>query len=123
MNDRRGPIAPGQPANSAASANYPDLPRIIDIQGVPTPEAPTDAVAAGVPADILVDLALKSTYTVPQCTTEWVSQLIRLPMPLVEGLLQQLKTEQMLQVLGQVGPFNHRYAITERGRERAKRLF
>jgi hypothetical protein len=98
MNDRRGPTAPGQTANSAGSAAFPDLPRMIDIQGVATPEAPTDAVAAGVPADILVDLALKSTYTVPQCTTDWVSQLMRLPMPMVEGLLQQLKTEQMLQV-------------------------
>ena len=100
----------------------PHLPRMIEVNGVFTPEAPTDFVSAGVSAEVLADLVLKSTYTVPQCTSEWVAGQIKLPMPLVESLLQQLKTDQMLQVLGQVGPYNHRYAITEKGRERSKWL-
>lgn len=107
---------------SQVHLDIPDLPRMIQINELAAPEAPTDLMSTGLEPEILSDLCLKSTYTVPQCTTEWVAQQIHLPMPLVEELMQQLKDDQMLQVLGQVGPFNHRYSITDRGREQAKRL-
>lgn len=103
------------------SAN-PHLPRLIDQQGIICPEAPPDVYATGLPANILSDLALKFCYTVPQCTSEWVASQMHLPMPLIEDLLQQMKNEQLLEVLGLLGHFNHRYAITDRGRDRARRL-
>jgi predicted ATPase with chaperone activity len=37
-------------------------------------------------------------------------------------LLEQLRTEQLLEILGSSGPFGFRYAISGRGRERAARL-
>src|SRR5262249_50494773 len=71
---------------------------------------------------VLCDLALKAAYTVPQFHTEWASRLLHLPLQLVAELLEQLRQDQLLEVLGQVGPFGYRYTISGRGRERAKRL-
>jgi len=98
------------------------LPRLIEQQGMLCPEAPPDVYSTGIPPNVISDLALKASYTVPACTSEWVAGQLHLPMPLIEDLMQQMKSEQLLEVLGQIGPFNHRYAITDRGRERARRL-
>lgn len=95
---------------------------MVDVGGIATPEAPVDLNSMGVDPSVLQNLCLKVLYTVPQGTTEWMSNQVNIPMPLCEQMLQQLKVEQMVSVLGQVGPFNHRYSITERGREQAKRL-
>lgn len=100
----------------------PHLPRLIEQNGVVCPEAPPDVYTTGLPAHILSDLALKFCYTVPQCTTEWVATQMHLPMPLVEDLLQQMKGDLLLESLGMIGHFNHRYSISDRGRERARRL-
>ncbi len=112
------PVAEAEPRFQA----NPHLPRLIEQQGIICPEAPPDVYATGVTASILSDLALKAAFTVPQCTTEWVSGQLHLPLPLIEDLLQRMKNDQLLEILGQLGPFNHRYAITDRGRERARRL-
>lgn len=111
--------APDQ-ANRARS--NPHLPRLIEQAGTICPEAPADVYATGVSPGILADLALKAAFTVPQCTTEWISGQTHLPLPLIENLMQRMKDDQLLEVLGQLGPFNHRYSITDRGRERARRL-
>lgn len=100
----------------------PHLPRLTELDGVVCPECPPDVYATGLPAHVLADLALKFCYTVPQCTSEWVAAQMHLPMPLVEDLLQQMKSDMLLEALGLLGHFNHRYAITDRGRERARRL-
>jgi hypothetical protein len=86
------------------------------------PKAPTDPREAGISLAILRDLALKTAYTVPQFTTEWAARQLRLPQVLVGELLEQLRTEQQLEILGSSGPFGFRYAISGRGRERAARL-
>ncbi|QGJ71492.1 putative ATPase [Planctomycetales bacterium 10988] len=101
---------------------FPHLPRLIEQDGIICPEAPSDVYATGISASVISDICLKAAYTVPQCTSEWVAGQLHLQMPLVDDLLQQMKIEQLVEVLGQLGPFNHRYAITERGRERARRL-
>src|SRR5262249_61068020 len=67
-------------------------------------------------------LALKAAYTVPQFPTEWAARQLCLPQMLVGELLEQLRTEQLLEILGSSGPFGFRYAISGRGRERAARL-
>src|SRR5262249_47744116 len=42
--------------------------------------------------------------------------------PVVNEVLERLRTEQLLEILGSSGPFGFRYAISGRGRERAGRL-
>jgi hypothetical protein len=86
------------------------------------PKAPTDLRESGVASTLLRDLALKAAYSVPMFTTEWASRLLCLPQVLVAELLEQLRTEQLLEILGASGPFGFRYTISGRGRERASRL-
>jgi predicted ATPase with chaperone activity len=77
----------------------------------------------GVDSATLHGLAIKLAYTVPHLSTEWATRQLRLPLPVVQLLLEQLRSDGLVETLGQVGPFNFRYAITQRGRERAGRLF
>jgi hypothetical protein len=99
------------------------LPPLLTTDSGWAPQAPTDPREAGVSPAVLRDLALKAAYTVPQFTTEWASRELCLPQVLVGELLEQLRTEQMLEILGSSGPFGFRYSISGRGRERADRLF
>jgi hypothetical protein len=98
------------------------LPPLIATGDGPAPKAPTDARETGYSPALLRDLALKTAYTVPQFTTEWAARQLCLPQILVGELLEQLRTEQQLEILGSSGPFGYRYAISGRGRERAARL-
>jgi MoxR-like ATPase len=96
-------------------------PPLIAIGDERVPKAPTDLRSTGLDPIVVSNLALKAAYTVPQFTTEWTARRLHLPQPLVSEVLEQLRTDQSLDVLGQAGPFGFRYAITNRGRERAGR--
>lgn len=100
----------------------PASPPLIDQEGALAPEAPRDLASTGVDPVFLAELALKLTHTVPQCTTRWVCEEICLPLPMTEDLLQQLARDHLVEVQGIEGPFNHRYAITKKGHERAARV-
>ena len=67
-------------------------------------------------------LVLKTAYTVPQFSTEWAARRLHLPQPVVGEVLEQLRSDSMLDILGASGPFGFRYAISGRGREHAARL-
>jgi predicted ATPase with chaperone activity len=45
-----------------------------------------------------------------------------LPGQIVSQILEQLKADRLVEILGMAGPHDYRYAITARGRERAVRL-
>lgn len=101
----------------------PHLPKMISIGDVLAPEAPVDRRSIDVDDACLTDLALKAAYTVSQFSTEWVTQRLHLPQALVAEILDQLKNELMLEVLGSMGRIGFRYRISARGRERAAQLF
>ena len=86
------------------------------------PAAPADARATGLSPSTVSNLALKAAYTVPQFTTEWAARRLHLSQALLVEVLEQLRTDHLLEVLGQAGPFGYRFGITNRGRERAARL-
>ncbi|HEV3167191.1 MAG TPA: hypothetical protein VGZ22_24495 [Isosphaeraceae bacterium] len=86
------------------------------------PEAPRDVEGTGLDRAILSDLALKVAYTVPQLTTGWAAQRLHLPLSIVGELLEQLRADHLLDILGQSGPFGFRYAISQKGRDRSHRL-
>src|SRR4029077_13073684 len=100
----------------------PEMPSMIPVGDSFAPAAPADARATGLSPSIISNLALKAAYTVPQFTTEWTARRLHLPQALVGDVLEQLRTDHLLEVLGQAGPFGYRYGITNRGRERADRL-
>ena len=104
------------------TAEFLHLPRMEDAGGIPVPAAPENLQQTGVSADILRDLALKLGNTVPNFTTEWATEKLCLPLQLVEELCWQLKQDKLVEVLGQQGPFSHKYAVSTRGREQAHRL-
>jgi hypothetical protein len=101
---------------------HPHLPRLIPSGAGLAPAAPVQVSDTGMDPAVLSDLALKAAYTVPQFNTEWAARRLHLPQPLTGELLEQLRTDHLLDVLGQAGPFGYRYAISGRGRERARRL-
>jgi hypothetical protein len=98
------------------------LPPLLTHGGELMPKAPTDQRDTGVSPATLRDLAMKAAYTVPQFTTEWAARQLCLPQGLVGELLEQMRNDQLLDILGSSGPFGFRYAISGRGRERAARL-
>ncbi|MBI3466963.1 MAG: ATP-binding protein [Planctomycetes bacterium] len=105
-----------------AAPSAPDLPEIITVGEQVAPAAPPDTASTGIDPAVLGDLALKLAYTVPSFTTEWAARQLRLPVPLVADLLDQLKTDKLVEILGQTGPLSYRCTITNRGREQATRL-
>jgi hypothetical protein len=105
-----------------AAGSAPHLPRLVRAGGAAAPAAPATVKDADVVPSALLDLALKTAYTVPQLNTEWAARQLHLPQPVAAELLEQLRIDHLLDVLGQAGPFGFRYAISQCGRERAARL-
>jgi hypothetical protein len=101
----------------------PNLPRMVSAGDVLAPQAPLRVEDTGVSGEVLADLLLKAAYTIPQFTTEWAARRLHLAQPLVSEFLEQFRVERLLEVLGEAGPFGYRYSISQRGRERAGRLF
>ena len=97
-------------------------PAMIAIGEELAPAAPTDLRATGLDSLVVSHLVLKTAYTVPQFTTEWAARRLHLPRGVVGEVLEQLRSDSMLDILGASGPFGFRYAISGRGRERAARL-
>jgi hypothetical protein len=108
--------------DKASSAPARDLPRLSRIGDVWAPTAPIHARDTGLDPVMLGNLILKAAYTVPQFTAQWAAQRLRLPQTLLSEVFEQHRTDHLLDVLGQAGPFGFRYAITKNGRERVARL-
>src|SRR5215470_13637855 len=94
-------------------ARAPKMVRQGDVTG---PSAPVNLHDTGVESSTLQDLAVKLAYTVPHFTTEWATRRLHLPLVVVQQLMEQLNSDRLLETLGQVGPFNSRYTISQRGR-------
>jgi hypothetical protein len=99
-----------------------DLPEMVPHGDGLAPAAPTALGETGVEATVLADLALKAAYITSSFNTEWTARRLHLPQPLVGELLEGLREDRLLEILGEAGPFGFRYAATQRGRERAARL-
>jgi len=70
----------------------------------------------------LADLALKTVYADANCSTTRAAEKMCLPEVITENILQHLYREKLIEIRGQDGFHNHRYAILDRGWERVKRL-
>jgi hypothetical protein len=114
---------PVQSDAEIAEPQQPRSPKMVLHGNILGPSAPVRLQDTGLEGSVLHDLAIKLAYTVPHFTTEWATRRLRLPLPLVQELMEQLRSDRLLEILGQIGPFNLRYAISQRGRERAGRLF
>ncbi len=96
--------------------------QLIDVDGTPSPAAPRDVSESGLDGAQFDQLAIKIANLVAGFTTEWITRRLGLPLHIVQDICQELKQEKMIEILGEAGPFNYRYAITQRGRDTASRL-
>lgn len=76
----------------------------------------------GLPIESLEGLVLKTIHVVPHFTTDWVTDQIRLPRVIVSELLDKLMSDRLVEVVGQDGPLSYRWAISDKGQQRAVRL-
>lgn len=97
-------------------------PRLIDVADALCPAAPHGAAESGVPQDLLLDLVLKTVHLAPHFTTDWVVGRLQLPRTLVTDLLEELMLDRLVEIIGQDGPLTYRWAISDKGRQRAARL-
>ena len=67
-------------------------------------------------------MALKLACISPQFDTEWATRQLRLPLSLTADLLEQLRVQKLIEVLGGAGPFTYRFRVTQAGRERGEWL-
>jgi len=94
-------------------------PKTAKIGGAIAPPAPKDLSDTGVsPAD-LVDLTLRTIYSVRDFTIEWLANTMCLPLGLVNELVEQLRKEKAVEAIGQSGTLSYRMAVTDQGRRRA----
>lgn len=112
----------GSIAHVSEAEKNAQLTRMVETEGGSAPEFPANIRATGIDKLVLQDLALKTAHTVSQITTESAAHRLHLPQAIAAELLEQLRSDQLLETLGQDGPFGYRYAITQRGRERASHL-
>ena len=92
------------------------------IEGGWAPTVLTELPTGAINPEVFADLVLKLAYMEPTFTTQRVVQQLCLPLPIVSELLEQAREDQLVEVLGPDGPFNYRYSVSVRGRERAQRL-
>ena len=89
-----------------------------------TPSRPMTLADTGLNADALASLLLKTLYTGEARGTALASA-IRVPYGILEPVIAQLRTEQLIEVKGAagVGTAGYSYVVTDLGRDRARRYF
>jgi hypothetical protein len=91
---------------------------MFEIEDSLAPEMPKDISEAGIDIDVLAGLILKYAAGVSTFTSASTAHKICLPGGMVSEMLDQLRRDKAIEVLGEVRGV-YRYAITDRGRERA----
>ena len=86
------------------------------------PPLPETIEETGLSFQFLADLALKTAGTESTLTTATIAERICLSATLIEQLMQHLYREKMVEIRGNVGFSNNRYAVLDRGWEQTKRL-
>jgi hypothetical protein len=90
---------------------------------LPALRVPETIEETGLEFGFLADLALKVVASDMDCTTERVSQKIKLPIAITEQLMQHLYREKLVEIRGRLGLQDHRYAMLDRGWDRVYRLY
>ncbi len=88
----------------------------------PIPIPPKTVEETQLDFSFLADLALKTVYADANCTTARAAEKLCLSAPLVETLLQHLYHEKLIESRSEISYLNHRYAMLDRGWQRANRL-
>jgi predicted ATPase with chaperone activity len=99
-----------------------DDPNLLFDKDTLSPKMPQTIEETGLAHGYLADLVLKAAYTDTNCTSERISDKIKLPMGIAETLLQHLYHEKFVEIREGISFGNHRYSLLNRGWERAQHL-
>lgn len=91
---------------------------MFEVEDSLAPEMPKTLEETGIEWDVLAGLVLKYAASVSTFTSATTAAKICLPGGMVSELLEQLRKDKMLEVLGEIRGI-YRYTITDRGRDRA----
>jgi len=86
------------------------------------PPMPESIEETGLSFQFLLDLALKTAATETVQTTAAIADRMCLPVSLVEMLMQHLYKEKLVEIRGNVGLNNNRYAVLDRGWDQMRRV-
>lgn len=86
------------------------------------PESPLALEDFGIEPRVISELCLKHALSVPYFTSDWMSDRLAVPLVIVNEMLEQLREDKMVEVLGATGVFGYRYALSGSGRQFALRL-
>jgi predicted ATPase with chaperone activity len=88
---------------------------------VPFPESPQSVEEAGIPLDLILQLALKSLHFSGELSGTELSRRLGLEFHVIQPALDLLKSQQQISIVGGgfVGGASYRYRITDTGRTRA----
>lgn len=89
---------------------------------IPIPQMPGNIQEADVSRELLSGLALRIANSVPQFTTGWMADQMKLSVPIVNDLMEELVDAGFVEGLGAVGFLNFRYRILSLGHEMATGL-
>jgi len=92
---------------SAASELFP----LFDAEGISAPRVPGSLRETGIERDVLLGLLLKVCYTASQTSTELAAARLLLPIPLIAELLEELRRENLVEILGSSGPIGFRFTL------------
>ena len=84
------------------------------------PPAPTTIAETGLGEGFLIDLLLKTIYRMGLEAPGEISKAIKLPVGVINQLIENAKAKRLIETLGQLGASltaEMRYALTSKGRE------
>ena len=97
-------------------------PALSDIASAPAPRVPSTLEEAGLRADHVEQLLVKTLYT-GEATGLAVADRVRLPFGMLEPLIEHARVERLVEVRGATGSGSaagYRYNLTDAGRDRAR---
>jgi len=111
-----GTPAGAQPAAQPAITASPS--------GAVVPEVPTTVAETGLSASTVLGLILKVLYSGSRTGSE-LSDEIKISYLILEGIINPARQEQLIEIKGAsgAGTAGYEYALTDRGRDRAKQFF
>ncbi len=101
-------------------SNEPDSPTESSV----APATPTTLVQTGLSSDIILALSLKALYT-GELSGRELSNRVKIAYAILEPLIEAARLQQLIEVRSAsgAGTAGYRYALTDRGRERANQCF
>lgn len=96
--------------------------KTIEISGISGPQSPATLDEFGIEPQVMSEICLKFALGVPHFTSAWMAERLAMPLVIVNEMLDQLRADHLLEVLGSTGAFGFRYSISSLGKQHALRL-